>query len=480
MSENEKMDLGALRITRPKRDYARAGGGGGSWLGWLAVLILAIALLHPRSPARIWGDPGVPVVQTMTVSQDRPRPDTVKGMAANGHVVAARRAALSADTPGRIVELSVTEGSQVSQGEVVARLYAEEYAAQLARAQAAEHTLEAERTRIEAEVELAQRERTRLESLQEAQAAETRARGADLTLAKQEAERASKLAERGASDQRELDRVQSALAAARARVAQAQALEEGANRDLSLADARIELARRQLPVLAARQQEARAQVELAAATLEKTRVRAPFTGVVVLKDAEVGEVVSPNVAGGASSRGAIVTMVDLASLEVQAEVPETRLRSVRPEGPVRIFLDSDPETPHPGVVSRIWPTANRQKATIEVRVRFLDPPPGLRPEMGVRAVFLPEGSETPSETTGAAEAQEPPRLEIPERCLTEQDGTPGVWLLVAGQAHFRAIQTGESKRGMVEVRDGLQDGEQVVLAPPPGLTEGCPLRLLEP
>src|SRR5690606_7887824 len=108
-------------------------------------------------------------------------------------------------------------------------------------------------------------------------------------------------------------------------------------------------------------------------------VRAPFSGVVVLKDAEVGEVVSPNVMGGASTRGAVATLVDFASLEVQADVPETSLKAVTVGAPARVFLDAFPERPYAGEVSRVWPTADRQKATVEVRVRLLEPDQRLRP-----------------------------------------------------------------------------------------------------
>src|SRR5690606_1372654 len=122
---------------------------------------------------------------------------------------------------------------------------------------------------------------------------------------------------------------------------------------------------------------ARAQVDVAkaieehaAATLDKTFVRAPFDGIVVLKDAEVGEVVSPNSQGGSNARGSVCTMVDFDSLEVQADVPETSLASVRIGAPVAIYLDAFPGRTYPGKVSRIWPTADRQKASIQVRIVF--------------------------------------------------------------------------------------------------------------
>lgn len=472
---SRELNLDALKIERPRRSYQRGGGGGSSWGGWVVLVLLGAAFLHPRSPATIWSSATVPSVRVVRVAREGRRADTVQGMASNGHVVAARRAALSADTPGRIVELNVTEGSQVEQGQVVARLYADEYAAALERARAQEASLGVQVRRSQQEVAVAAAEAARLSSNVAAATAEVLARQAELGLAKQEAERIEKLATRGASDQRELDRTRSVLQGARARVAQARSLEEAAERERDLGAARVTLARRQLEVTRSQLEVARAETALAEATLEKTRVRAPFSGIVVLKDAEVGEVVSPNVTGGASSRGAIVTMVDPDSLEVQAEVPETRLAAVRLGGAVQVFLDAAPEIPREGVVSRIWPTANLQKATVEVRIRFLGPVPDLRPDMGVRAVFLPEA---PS-ALRAEEPGSPPPLEIPEVCLAKQGGRTGVWVEAGNQVRFRPLELGERKLGLVVVESGLRDGEEIVLAPPPGLAEGAAVQVAE-
>ena len=165
--------------------------------------------------------------------------------------------------------------------------------------------------------------------------------------------------------------------------------------------------------------------DLARATLDKTEVRAPFDGVVVLKDAEVGEVVSPNSQGG-NSRGSVVTMVDFASLEVQVDMPETSLHAVAVGGAANIYLDAFPEIAYRGRVERIWPTANRQKATVEVRASFLEPDEKLRPEMGVRVVF------TPPEAPPVDPAQDEGELVlIPSSCVVRIDARPGVFELEA-------------------------------------------------
>src|SRR5690606_35308330 len=131
------------------------------------------------------------------------------------------------------------------------------------------------------------------------------------------------------------------------------------------------------------------QIHAAAeAALENTRVRAPFTGTVLRKDAEVGEVVAPSVAGGGLTRGAVVTMADLSTLEVEVDVNEAYIGGVRRDQPAEIVLDAYPSVRFPGHVRQIMPTAHRQKATVLVRVVIDVQEPRILPEMGARVVFL--------------------------------------------------------------------------------------------
>ena len=227
---------------------------------------------------------------------------------------------------------------------------------------------------------------------------------------------------------------------------------------LTASEAAVAEAEAGVPVRSAARDRARA-------TLEKTEVRAPFDGVVVLKDAEVGEVVSPN-AVGAQSRGSVVTMVDFDSLEVQVEVPETSLSAVRLDAPTQIYVDAYPRTPYNGHVSRIWPTANRQKATVEVRVAIDDPDERLRPEMGVRAVFVAE------EVEPTPERQAEPGILIPRASVVRVDGRRGVFVVDRDTVRFRAVDLGEETGSRVLVRAGLEEGDRIVAAPPNNLADG--------
>jgi multidrug efflux pump subunit AcrA (membrane-fusion protein) len=137
-------------------------------------------------------------------------------------------------------------------------------------------------------------------------------------------------------------------------------------------------------------------------------------------------------------------------------VPETSLKAVRMGGVVRIFLDADPERPRPGRVARIWPTANRQKATVEVRVRFDRLDEGLRPDMGVRAVFLPEGEEP-----GPALVEASP-LPLPPGALVRREGASGVFVVEGDRARFRAgTKAEEGDRIVVDPPEQLADGDLV-------------------
>ncbi|MEM7203512.1 MAG: efflux RND transporter periplasmic adaptor subunit [Planctomycetota bacterium] len=416
----------------------------------------------------------LPQVRVVQVVESHPAAaGAVAGTAANGHIVAARRAALSADTPGRIVELAVTEGSVVKEGDLVARLYADEYAAALRRAEAEVATAgarvkRAEAAVTEAEAQLTQRQSDRQTSVEQvAEAVATR------TLAQEEFARAKSLRERGVNSQAVLDSARATLDTATAQVRAAEARQRAADSGIALAQARCATATTDLATVEAEVQTRIAERDQAAATLEKTEVRAPFDGIVVLKDAEVGEVVSPNSQGGSNARGSVCTMVDLDSLEAQAEVPETSLAAVQQGAPAQVFLDAFPEAGIAGVVDRIWPTANRQTATVEVRVRLLTRDERVRPEMGVRVVF-----QTDEDAAAAAARHEPAKAVIllPEEAVVRTSGSNGVFVLERGVVELRSVEVGERRAGRVAVLSGLTPGERVVVAPPDSLQSGDRVR----
>ena len=469
-------DLEALKIDR-SGVTRRAARGGNPWLKALWVAIpLAVLLLFRGPLSRALDKATLPEVRTTRVELSHPAEvGAIQGVSANGYVVAARRAALSADTPGRIVSMHVEEGTAVRQGDVVARLFAEEYAAalelaegNLAAAKAGVGRAEAELHAVEADLEAlrmgVQSARARLQAAQ-----------ADLKLATLEMKRIEELQAENVASSRELDAARASIERAEASLGDFRSQEQAAKAQLVAGEARVEVSRTALTQAQAQVEVSRAARDQARATLSKTEVRAPFDGVVVLKDAEVGEVVSPNSAGGSTARGSVVTMVDFGSLEVQVDLPEASLNAARPGAPAQVFLDAYPSSPYAGTVSRIWPTANRQKATVEVRIRFDAPDDRLRPDMGVRVVFLPEGAEAPS---AGAEAQDAtPTVLVDEASVVRRGGKDGVFLVEGDTVTFKVVELGARKAGQLVISFGLQGGESIVALPPATLSDGDRVQL---
>jgi RND family efflux transporter MFP subunit len=287
------------------------------------------------------------------------------------------------------------------------------------------------------------------------------------------------LLEKDAASQADVDDAEAALDTAKARVASAEARLHAAASEVQDAGHRADVAAANLKVAEARVLVAGAARDQAAATLDKTFVRAPFSGIVVLKDAEVGEVVSPNSQSGGSARGAVCTMVDFDSLEVQAEVQETSLSQVKLGAAAHIYLDAYPEQLYRGQVDRIWPTANRQKATVEVRIRFLARDQKLRPEMGVRVVFVADkspGNRQPDDQIPQQVAKEPQVL-IPDGAVVEISGKTGAFVLERDVVRFQVIAVGERRAGRTHVQQGLRPGQHIVLDPPASLQDGARVRV---
>jgi RND family efflux transporter MFP subunit len=271
-----------------------------------------------------------------------------------------------------------------------------------------------------------------------------------------------------------------ALAAARAQLAQLRAESSQAARDLErakklleqhvISDTDLEQARTRHVALEAQVEGALAQVELAAANLGNTEVRAPFAGTVLRKDAEVGEIVAPSSAGGGLTRTAIVTMADLSTLEVEVDVNEAYIAQVASGQKARITLDAYPDTSFAGQVRQVVPTADRQKATVQVKVSILDRDPRILPEMGAKVEFLHEEGQ-------AAIAAAPRRVLVPSAAIARGGAQPRVWVVTDGKAKSRVVELGPSRGDQIEVRSGLDGGESVVLDAPAGLKEGAKVKI---
>jgi RND family efflux transporter MFP subunit len=235
---------------------------------------------------------------------------------------------------------------------------------------------------------------------------------------------------------------------------------------MSIQDSEIAVSRAEQT--AARANSARARVDaaqaalrFAQATLENTFIRAPFTGTVLRKEAEVGEVVAPSVGGGLT-RGAVVTMADLTTLEVEVDVNEAYIGRVRHDQPARIALDAYPDTTFRGSVRQVVPTADRQRATVQVKVAIVDRDPRILPEMGARVDFLAPAADSGSAASASTAAPSPPRFRLPVAAVREAGGRSVVWLVRDGRLESREVEAGPMSGGFREISRGLSGGEQVL------------------
>jgi RND family efflux transporter MFP subunit len=328
---------------------------------------------------------------------------------ASGYVTARRRATVSSKMTGKVVEVWVEEGMAVKAGQVLARLD--------------DSTL---RRYLElAEAELGASRRT---------AAETEVR---LKEARQTLDRARALVRDGISGQADLDRAEAEVDALKAR---------------------LELTREQVTV-------AERQVAVRRADVDDTVIRAPFSGVALSKDAQPGEMVSPVSAGGGFTRTGISTIVDMSSLEIEVDVNESFINRVTKGQKVDATLDAYPDWRIPAHVITIVPTADRQKATVLVRIGFEALDPRILPDMGVKVAFM--GALEP-----AASAQARPRLTVPRGAIRTDQGQPVVFVVVEDRVERRAVRLGDAKGDAAEIVSGLAAGERVVVDGPPDLAGG--------
>ncbi|HNC62232.1 MAG TPA: efflux RND transporter periplasmic adaptor subunit, partial [Rhodocyclaceae bacterium] len=217
---------------------------------------------------------------------------------------------------------------------------------------------------------------------------------------------------------------------------------------------------------------AQAAARAAQVAVEQTLIRAPFDGVVLTKSANVGDIVTP-FSSAVDSKGAVVSMADMATLEVEADVSESNLAKIRPGQPCEIQLDALPDRRFRGEVSRLVPTVDRAKASVLTKVKFVDRDVAgsarVLPEMSAKIAFL-------ERAVGEAERQ--PRIAINPDAVTERNGTPVVFLMQEGKAQMVAVKTG-ARLGDNVVVEGVKPGDKVVLKPAPKLQDGAAIRLVQ-
>lgn len=329
---------------------------------------------------------------------------------ASGYVTARREATVSSKVTGRVVEVAVEEGLSVEEGQVLARLDATNARAALSLAEA-------------------------LLASAQAALAETRVR---LDEAQRELRRVTALVAGRIATEADLDRAEAEVRSLEAR--------------LGKQAAEVTVAERELAV---RQQD-----------LEDTIIRAPFRGVVTVKSAQPGEMISPISAGGGFTRTGICTLVDMTSLEIEVDVNESFIQRVTPDQPVEATLDAYADWRIPGHVLAVIPTADRQKSTVKVRIGFGRLDPRILPEMAVRVAF--QGGPDPDAPTQG--------VLVPRNAVRREDGRDYVWRVEKGRAMRRAVNAGTVVGEDQAILEGLEPGDRVVIEGAERLRESVRVR----
>ena len=421
MTSNLKEELASLRIDHSAR-------GGGSRRGpWIVILLLLVAAA--AGGFYWWRREPVTEVRTAEAAVRTGAAGAANAVLnASGYVTARRRATVSSKVTGKVMEIFIEEGKAVRRGQVLARLDDSQLRAQL---------------QVD-EAQLAASQKVAAED-------EARLREAELTLG-----RRRQLVKEQVISRAELD---------------------SADAQVESFKARIAMARQQVEV-------AQSQINARKTDLNDMVVRAPFDGIAISKDAQPGEMISPVSAGGGFTRTGICTIVDMSSLEIEVDVSESYINRVKPGQPVEALLDAYPDWRIPAKVITTVPSADRQKATVRVRIGFDLPPAGpgslqpqatgyhldprILPDMGVKVSFL---SDAPSAPAAAAEHR--PRLLVPKGAIRTADGASIVFVVRGDRVERRAIKAGANDGDLTEVVTGLNAGDRVVTEGVATLTDGA-------
>jgi RND family efflux transporter MFP subunit len=412
-----KLDTSALlRELRIERDVRRP-----RWRGRL--LLLGVVLLAALGGV-LWyvtAQRGRPTVR-VAVARAATEPGTAPSVLdASGYVTARRQATVSAKITGKVTEVLIEEGMRVERGAVLARLDDTDAQAQLALSRAELIAARSAVGEIRALLEQAEREFVRQKQL--------------------------------------FDRQLVAAQALDSAVAQRDTLRAR----LLNAEERIKVAQQ--------------SVAVAEVAVDSTIVRAPFSGVVVAKSAQPGEMISPISAGGGFTRTGIGTIVDMDSLEIQVDVNEAFINRVRPGQPAEATLNAYPDWKIPGAVIAIIPTADRSKATVKVRIAIKQKDRRIVPDMGVRVAFLsgkPAARAAPSTAVLV-----PATALVPAAATGSAHGQSAVFVYTDDRVQRRAVTLGVEIGGQRQVLSGLRAGERVVVSPPSSLEDGQAVRLAE-
>lgn len=445
--------LEALRIDRSRRRRMSP------WI-WVALIALvSVVLLSPRLMRRL-SVVEVAVAPAVRISAATGEP--INGspeLTAAGYVVADRQSVLAAKFTGRLAKLNVAEADFVKKGEVVAELDHTELDAALDQAKAEVAEAEAEMQRLVKAAAQADAELAAAKASLETVVAENEQYKILLAQAERLLQRDERLLKTDAVPRSEAEDRRTIFEGLEAKIDWNQKRVVEAERRIAVVEAQAAAARAAVDSAEARRKSAVARVQVVESQRDESFIYAPFDGMVTEKAAEIGEIIAPISIGGSMARGSIVTIADWASLQAEVDVAETQLGRVRPGQRAAITVDAIPDKVFPGRVRRILPRADRSKATVKVRVDFLDrDEKAVLPEMGVRVKFLPDDAPAGVETGVVRD-----KIVVPREAV--QSGPEGafVWVVSDSVANRRAVQLGPGSGSPAEIVGGLSADERVVV-----------------
>ena len=395
-------DLAALKIEREPESRPV-----GRWVRWIVLLVI---LAGGSVAAWKYFTRERPIEVEVAAVTERAAGTQAAVLNASGYVTARRRATVSSKITGKVVEVNVEEGMAVKEGQILARL--DDLVAKSSVAMADAQVKASRAALDENTVRLAE---------------------AQVNL-----KRTIDLFKGGVVGQADVDTAQATADSIAARI-------KALNQQINVAESQADFAR---------------------TNLDDTIIRAPFSGIAISKDAQPGEMVSPVSAGGGFTRTGICTIVDMHSLEIEVDVNESYINRVKPAQDVTAVLDAYPDFQIPAHVITTIPAADRQKATVLVRIGFKKLDPRILPNMGVKVSFLREPGDSAAPVSQAIAL-------APKSAVRSDNGQS--YVLVVGAENVverRAVRTGGADGDRIEVLAGLTAGDRVVVSPPPTLQAG--------
>ena len=448
-AEPPSKDLRVLQIDRSQKDALDQKDKGRRRPLLYAVLAVALLLGVGLAVFRILGSAAEVEVARPALEQGAATGSVV--LTAGGYIVAHHPIDVSSKVVGKVAWVGVEKGDQVREGQVIVRLEDAEFVAQLKQAQANVAVLKARLKELETG--------SRPQEIDAAKAAMDQAQAnfqnADITL-----KRTKEMFRQEIASQSQLDAAQMQYDVTRNQL-------ESARKNYEL----VKIGPRAEEIEYARAQVAQAEaaVEYAQTMLDSTLIRAPVTGTVLERLVEKGEMVSTmNLGGTGGVKASVASVADLNDLQAQLDINQNDFSRISPAQQCNVTADAYPDRVYQGVVAEIAPEANRQKATIEVRVKILHPDAYLRPEMNAHVSFLAP-AENPKQSARDI-------ITIPRSAMIQKEGKPAVFILDGSRIRLREIQVGRDLGDRVEVVDGLSPNDRIVARGVEGLTPGQRVR----